>query len=236
MLVFQLKPLEKGCLVLGDGAYPHGSRGCDAVETRVATRVLDEHAGQAGVSGSVVNSLQCFQIGTLKTDLGADAAIRVILGLTFWRGLEKRANERVSRLACNFSCTHSQIASNECVKTKRRIVSYAHRTILLHGSCVNIHRKLALPDGFEPSYELLESSVLPLNYGSIKNVQCANTLNVSVRIVKPLCGRDLEDQSTDQNPEDKGNEIVNLILPEIDEEWLQVWGDKCCHGFDLCEI
>ena len=88
--VFQLEPLEKGCFVLGDGADPHGGRGCDAIETRVATRVLDEHTWQASVSGSVVNSLQCFQIGALKTDLGANAAIRVILGLTFWRSLKER--------------------------------------------------------------------------------------------------------------------------------------------------
>ena len=138
MSVFQLEPLEKGCLVLGDGADPHGSRGRDAVETRVATRILDEHAGQASVTGSVVNSLQCFQRRTLKTDLGANAVCTILFLSVFWRR-QPRVQKSVSRLTRNFSCTHSQIASHECVKTKRLIVSYAHRTILLHGSCVGIH-------------------------------------------------------------------------------------------------
>ena len=103
--VFQLEPLEKGCLVLGDGADPDGGRGRDAVETRVATRVLDEHAWKASVTGSVVNSLQCFQIGTLKTDLGADAVCTILFLSVFWRR-QPRVQKSVSRLTATLTRTH----------------------------------------------------------------------------------------------------------------------------------
>ena len=83
--------------------------------------------------------------------------------------------------------------------------------------------KMAHPDGFEPSYELLESSVLPLNYGSIKNVQCANTLNVLERDVKPLFDYDLQKDHTGQCTECERDKAVDLVFPHECEECLDVW-------------
>lgn len=119
--VFQLEPLEKGCIVFGDGADPHGSRGCDAVETRVATGVLDEHAGQASVAGSVVNSLQCFQRRTLKTNLGSDAIYTILFLSVFWCR-QPRAQKSVSRLTATLARTHIQIGTQNSVNPKSGIV------------------------------------------------------------------------------------------------------------------
>ena len=69
---------------------------------------------------------------------------------------------------------------------------------------------------------MLEALVLPLNYGSIKNVQCANTLNVLERDVKRLFCYDLQKDHACQCTECERDEAVDFVFPHECEERLDV--------------